>query len=84
MRCFHVSFAGLFDVEGSIELKDAGKAGLVQVQGKISAVLGTILICREDHCIVSLELGTYNEISFALVFCLNDELSELMNTTIGG
>ncbi|GJU79679.1 rhodanese-like domain-containing protein 9, chloroplastic [Tanacetum coccineum] len=36
---------GLFDVEGSIELKDAGKAGLVQVQGKISAVLGTILIC---------------------------------------
>ncbi|GKE54269.1 rhodanese-like domain-containing protein 9, chloroplastic [Tanacetum coccineum] len=68
---------GLFDVEGSIELKDAGKAGLVQVQGKISAVLGTILICREDHCIVSLELGTYNEISFALVFCLNDELSEV-------
>ncbi|GKG23894.1 hypothetical protein Tco_0391930, partial [Tanacetum coccineum] len=40
---------------------------------------------REDHCIVSLELGTYNEMtSFALVFCLNDELSELMNTTIGG
>ncbi|XP_071737525.1 rhodanese-like domain-containing protein 9, chloroplastic [Rutidosis leptorrhynchoides] len=36
---------GLFDVEGSIELKDAGKAGLVQVQGKISAVLGTVLIC---------------------------------------
>ena len=46
MRCFDVNFAGLFDVEGSIELKDAGKAGLVQVQGKISAVLGTVLICK--------------------------------------
>ncbi|KAI3507621.1 hypothetical protein L1887_22610 [Cichorium endivia] len=36
---------GMFDVEGSTELKDAGKGGLVQVQGKISAVLGTVLIC---------------------------------------
>ncbi|KAI3806493.1 hypothetical protein L1987_22400 [Smallanthus sonchifolius] len=36
---------GWFDVEGSTELQDAGKGGLVQVQGKISAVLGTILIC---------------------------------------
>ncbi|KAI3678146.1 hypothetical protein L6452_37427 [Arctium lappa] len=36
---------GMFDVVGSTELKDAGKAGLVQVQGKISAVLGTVLIC---------------------------------------
>ncbi|KAK9065808.1 hypothetical protein SSX86_015209 [Deinandra increscens subsp. villosa] len=36
---------GWFDVEGSTELQDAGKGGLVQVQGKISAVLGTVLIC---------------------------------------
>jgi hypothetical protein len=26
-------------------LQNAGKAGLVQIQGKISAVLGTVLIC---------------------------------------
>nr|AKM76375.1 rhodanese/cell cycle control phosphatase superfamily protein [Francoa sonchifolia] len=36
---------GTFDTVGSTELQDAGKAGLVQVQGKISAVLGTVLIC---------------------------------------
>ncbi|XP_076905225.1 rhodanese-like domain-containing protein 9, chloroplastic [Bidens hawaiensis] len=36
---------GWFDVEGTTELQNAGKGGLVQVQGKISAVLGTVLIC---------------------------------------
>lgn len=36
---------GTFDSVGSSELQNAGKAGLVTVQGKISAVLGTILIC---------------------------------------
>ncbi|XP_010257410.1 PREDICTED: rhodanese-like domain-containing protein 9, chloroplastic [Nelumbo nucifera] len=36
---------GTFDVVGSTELQNAGKAGLVTVQGKISAVLGTMLIC---------------------------------------
>ncbi|KAG6414096.1 hypothetical protein SASPL_126814 [Salvia splendens] len=36
---------GTFDAIGSTELQDAGKAGLIQVQGKISAVLGTVLIC---------------------------------------
>ncbi|XP_052172076.1 rhodanese-like domain-containing protein 9, chloroplastic [Diospyros lotus] len=36
---------GLFDSVGSTELQDAGKAGLVTIQGKISAVLGTALIC---------------------------------------
>ncbi|KAG6411464.1 hypothetical protein SASPL_129546 [Salvia splendens] len=36
---------GTFDAIGSMELQDAGKAGLIQVQGKISAVLGTVLIC---------------------------------------
>ncbi|KAG9450647.1 hypothetical protein H6P81_010612 [Aristolochia fimbriata] len=36
---------GTFETEGSTELENAGKAGLVTVQGKISAVLGTILIC---------------------------------------
>ncbi|XP_009376105.2 rhodanese-like domain-containing protein 9, chloroplastic [Pyrus x bretschneideri] len=36
---------GEFDSVGSTELQDAGKAGLVTVQGKISAVLGTVLIC---------------------------------------
>ncbi|XP_051150285.1 rhodanese-like domain-containing protein 9, chloroplastic [Andrographis paniculata] len=36
---------GTFNSVGSTELKDAGKAGLITVQGKISAVLGTVLIC---------------------------------------
>ncbi|KAL8463937.1 hypothetical protein ACS0TY_033757 [Phlomoides rotata] len=36
---------GTFDSVGSTELQNAGKAGLVTVQGKISAVLGTFLIC---------------------------------------
>ncbi|KAJ8645226.1 hypothetical protein MRB53_006974 [Persea americana] len=36
---------GTFNSEGSSELQNAGKAGLVTVQGKISAVLGTVLIC---------------------------------------
>lgn len=36
---------GIFDTVGSTELKDAGKAGLVTIQGKISVVLGTVLIC---------------------------------------
>lgn len=36
---------GMFDSVGSTELQDAGKAGLVTIQGKISAVLGTVLIC---------------------------------------
>lgn len=37
---------GTFDSVGTAELKDAGKAGLVTVQGKISAILGTVLICK--------------------------------------
>lgn len=41
-----IFFAGVFDTVGSTELKDAGKAGLVTIQGKISAVLGTVLICK--------------------------------------
>ncbi|XP_039125459.1 rhodanese-like domain-containing protein 9, chloroplastic [Dioscorea cayenensis subsp. rotundata] len=36
---------GSFESEGSTELQNAGKAGLVTIQGKISAVLGTVLIC---------------------------------------
>ncbi|KAH7855845.1 hypothetical protein Vadar_029598 [Vaccinium darrowii] len=36
--------SGIFDTVGSTELKDAGKAGLVTIQGKISVVLGTVLI----------------------------------------
>ncbi|KAJ0988136.1 hypothetical protein J5N97_006492 [Dioscorea zingiberensis] len=36
---------GTFESEGSTELQNAGKAGLVTIQGKISAVLGTVLIC---------------------------------------
>ncbi|XP_068643068.1 rhodanese-like domain-containing protein 9, chloroplastic [Aristolochia californica] len=36
---------GTFETEGSTELENAGKGGLVTVQGKISAVLGTVLIC---------------------------------------
>ncbi|KHN08814.1 hypothetical protein glysoja_046342 [Glycine soja] len=30
---------------GSTELENVGKAGLVTIQGKISTVLGTILVC---------------------------------------
>ncbi|XP_041028506.1 rhodanese-like domain-containing protein 9, chloroplastic [Juglans microcarpa x Juglans regia] len=36
---------GTFDSVGTTELKDAGKGGLITVQGKISAVLGTVLVC---------------------------------------
>ncbi|KAJ1396019.1 Rhodanese-like domain [Sesbania bispinosa] len=36
---------GTFDSVGSTELQNAGKAGLVTIQGKISTVLGTVLIC---------------------------------------
>lgn len=43
---FFFCFVGTFDSVGSTELQDAGKAGLVTVQGKISAVLGTVLICK--------------------------------------
>ncbi|KAL5201917.1 hypothetical protein ABZP36_036271 [Zizania latifolia] len=35
---------GTFESVGKINLENAGKAGLVTVQGKISAVLGTVLI----------------------------------------
>ncbi|KAK4766443.1 hypothetical protein SAY87_008085 [Trapa incisa] len=37
--------SGTFDSVGSTELQNAGKAGLVTIQGKVSAVLGTVLIC---------------------------------------
>lgn len=40
--------SGVFDSVGSTELQDAGKAGLVTVQGKISAVLGTVLVCKSS------------------------------------
>lgn len=36
---------GTFASVGPTQLQDAGKAGLVTVQGKISAVLGTVLVC---------------------------------------
>lgn len=41
-----IVIAGMFDSVGSTELQDAGKAGLVTIQGKISAVLGTVLVCK--------------------------------------
>lgn len=41
-----IVLAGTFESVGSTELQDAGKAGLVTIQGKISAVLGTVLICK--------------------------------------
>jgi hypothetical protein len=37
---------GTFESVGKSELQDAGKAGLVTVQGKISVVLGTVLISK--------------------------------------
>lgn len=36
---------GTFASVGATELQDAGKAGLVTIQGKVSAILGTVLIC---------------------------------------
>ncbi|CAN6835965.1 hypothetical protein Bca4012_034424 [Brassica carinata] len=36
---------GTFESVGSTELQNAGKAGLITIQGKISAVLGTVLVC---------------------------------------
>ena len=44
MNCFHS--VGTLDSVGSTELQDAGKAGLVTIQGQISAVLGTVLVCK--------------------------------------
>lgn len=41
-----VEFAGTFESVGKSELQNAGKAGLVTVQGKISVVLGTVLISK--------------------------------------
>ncbi|KAL5206244.1 hypothetical protein ABZP36_034453 [Zizania latifolia] len=40
----HTLKPGTFESVGKMELENAGKAGLVTVQGKISAVLGTVLI----------------------------------------
>lgn len=37
---------GTFESVGSTELQNAGKAGLITIQGKISAVLGTVLVCK--------------------------------------
>jgi hypothetical protein len=37
---------GTFESVGKSELQNAGKAGLVTVQGKISVVLGTVLISK--------------------------------------
>lgn len=45
-KTFFIS--GTFDSVGSTELQNAGKAGLVTVQGKISAVLGTVLVCKSS------------------------------------
>ncbi|MFQ6644100.1 hypothetical protein Gotur_017721 [Gossypium turneri] len=39
-------FAGSFDSIGRTKLQDACKAGLDTIQGKNSAVLGTVLICK--------------------------------------
>ncbi|RZC65189.1 hypothetical protein C5167_008879 [Papaver somniferum] len=44
-QCFKFYDNRTFESVGSAELQNAGKAGLVTVQGKISAVLGTVLIC---------------------------------------
>lgn len=43
---FYINHVGTFESVGSTELQDAGKAGLVTIQGKISAVLGTVLVCK--------------------------------------
>jgi hypothetical protein len=37
---------GTFESVGKSELQNAGKAGLVTIQGKISVVLGTVLISK--------------------------------------
>ncbi|MFQ6644142.1 hypothetical protein Gotur_017559, partial [Gossypium turneri] len=39
-------FGGTFDSIGRTKLQDACKAGLVTIQGKNSAVLGAVLICK--------------------------------------
>lgn len=41
-----VASSGTFESVGSTELQNAGKAGLITIQGKISAVLGTVLVCK--------------------------------------
>lgn len=67
---------GAFDSVGSTELQNAGKAGLVTVQGTISAVLGTVLICKflcsytlMNTCVVVLVLEMIFTCYFYLIKC---------------
>lgn len=46
MNRIFVASLGTFESVGSTELQNAGKAGLITIQGKISAVLGTVLVCK--------------------------------------
>lgn len=55
--------AGTFDSVGSTELQNAGKAGLITVQGKISAVLGTVLI--SEYCSLS-HFQVISRVSFCI------------------
>lgn len=61
--------AGTFDAVGSTELQNAGKAGLIQIQGKISAVLGTVLICKYSFSFLH-----FHVIPRVLCSFLNDSL----------
>jgi hypothetical protein len=48
-------FAGTFESVGEFELQNAGKAGLVVVQGKISRILGAVLISKIKSTLLSLK-----------------------------
>jgi uncharacterized protein with PQ loop repeat len=66
--------AGIFEKEGPKELEDAGKAGLVTIQGQFSIVLGTILVCKISSHNLSSFIGDhefyFSIYSFAVVLWL--------------
>lgn len=46
LRFVTILYVGVFEKEGPKELEDAGKAGLVTIQGQFSKVLGAVLVCK--------------------------------------
>ncbi|MCO5552948.1 hypothetical protein L7F22_006468 [Adiantum nelumboides] len=76
---------GIFDKEGPQELQDAGKGGLVTIQGKISMVLGTVLVGK---FLSILKSPTFNvfcciwlcaNVSFWIVLFLYSFIEDLQN-----
>lgn len=71
------SLIGTFDTVGTSELQDAGKAGLVTIQGKISAVLGTVLICKSALLLNLIDGTVYCIINIVVVIIMEIQTQEL-------